>query len=197
TDKTEPSIAHLNHRINECTGLYWIWKHTEADVIGLVHYRRYFYSMHEDVPAATLVEREEICSCLDDYDILLPKLNAFALPLSVQITTGLDRAECDHAMQVFRRLIGERQPAYLTSFDRVMEGHCFYPLNMLITRRDIFDRYCEWLFSFLIDAATELDLDSYKDNNRRIAGFFAERMLTVWLTKQELRIKEIPIGKII
>lgn len=197
THQTEPSVAYLNPRINECTGLYWMWKHSDAEILGLVHYRRYFYSMRNDVPEATLIESDEIQEYLSDYDILLPKLNAFVLPLHVQIGTGLDRDVCARGMEVFRKCIAEKQPEYLPFFERVMEGHCFYPLNMMITRRELFHRYCEWLFSFLIDAATELDMDSHTDNNRRIAGFFAERMLTVWLTRQELRIKELPVGKII
>ena len=41
-DKDIPNISKLNSLINECTGIFWIWKHVEADYVGLVHYRRFF-----------------------------------------------------------------------------------------------------------------------------------------------------------
>jgi hypothetical protein len=43
TDHTGDHISHRNRDYCECTGLYWIWKnYTEADYLGLCHYRRYF-----------------------------------------------------------------------------------------------------------------------------------------------------------
>ena len=42
SDREGESIADLNPYINECTGLYWIWKNAQEDYVGLCHYRRYF-----------------------------------------------------------------------------------------------------------------------------------------------------------
>ena len=75
-----------------------------------------------------------------------------------------------------------------------MHGREMYPCNMFVTRWEIFDAYCTWLFSFLIPAAEEADVSRFDDYSKRIIGFFAERMLTVWLVKHpELRIKTLPI----
>ncbi|MBR0103354.1 MAG: DUF4422 domain-containing protein, partial [Selenomonadaceae bacterium] len=62
---------------------------------------------------------------------------------------------------------------------------------------NIFDAYCKWLFSFLIDAIEEFlskaDLGTTPPKRRRVMGYFAERMLTVWLLKNRLRINELNV----
>ena len=85
------------------------------------------------------------------------------------------------------------QPGYLDAFDAVMQGHKLFICNMFVMSRDIFNEYCEWLFSFLIEAAENIDVEMYDNYSRRVIGFFAERMLTVWLMKHDFKIKELPI----
>lgn len=56
------------------------------------------------------------------------------------------------------------------------------------------DAYCTWLFSFLLDVVRESGvMEQGSHLPQRGIGFLAERMLTVWLMYQDLRIKELPI----
>ena len=91
-----------------------------------------------------------------------------------------------------RKGIEKHQPEYLQIFDDVMNGHSAFLCNMFVTRREILNRYCEWLFSFLIEAAEAIDVEGYDSYSQRVIGFFAERMWTVWLRKNKLKIKELP-----
>ena len=65
-------------------------------------------------------------------------------------------------------------------------------------RRKIFDAYCEWLFSFIIDATEEIlartNLAAI-DNPRkyRAVGLVCERLMTVWLAKKNLRLKALSV----
>ena len=45
-DNTGDNISSMNPYYCELTGMYWMWKNTSADIIGLVHYRRYFYDKY-------------------------------------------------------------------------------------------------------------------------------------------------------
>ncbi|MBR0287408.1 MAG: DUF4422 domain-containing protein [Selenomonadaceae bacterium] len=76
-----------------------------------------------------------------------------------------------------------------------MNSPSYYQCDMFITRRNIFDSYCKWLFSFILDALNEtfqqIQISKFPSYVKRLMAFFSERMFTVWLIKNRLRIKEI------
>lgn len=192
TEQVGDNISELNEKINECTALYWIWKNTKEEFIGLNHYRRYFYN-NEIKSMDNYLDVVHICKILEDYDIILPKA-AKVLHVYKQLAETMDSTLFENSYKIIRNLIKEKQPNYLKSFDSVMEGGSIFTCNMFVARREILSRYCEWLFSFLIKAAEDVNVEGYDDYNRRAVGFFAERMWTVWLQKNKLRIKELPYG---
>lgn len=188
------SIHEYNSRINECTGLYWIWKNTSSEYVGLSHYRRFFYRDAESDEIVRLNKRriKEIL-VENDYDIILSLL--FNLNWTVyhnmEMTIGAEF--CETGYKLFYDAIMEKQPDYLDSYVDVFAHNRMYTCNMFVTRRDILNRYCEWLFSFLLDVADKFDVSSGKFGQTRAAGYFAEVMWTVWLSRQNLKIFELPI----
>jgi len=97
--------------------------------------------------------------------------------------------------------LAQKQPDYLDAFDDVTRGIALFANGMHIARRNVFDAYCEWLFSFLIDATEEVrakvslgdkPLREMGHDYSRVVGHFAERLLSVWLIKNHLRIKMLP-----
>ena len=101
---------------------------------------------------------------------------------------------------ILKKHIMHAQPDYLDAFEFVMNSTTLYKCNMFVTRRNVFDAYCKWLFSFLIDATEEalrvVNLQNLPWSPRRLMSFLAERMLTVWLMKNRLRIKELKIMQV-
>lgn len=192
TELTGENIAYLNPRINECTALYWIWKNTSEQYVGLNHYRRYFYK-NRIISRDNYLDMECASEILKEYDIILSEPDIIdKMTVLDQIYNTINRELCYKGYQILRDEIKRKQPGYLGAFDDVMSGHRAFLCNMFVTRRDILNQYCEWLFSFLIDAANKLDVDSYDSYSQRLMGFFAERMMTVWLRRQRLKIKELP-----
>ncbi|NLL75916.1 MAG: DUF4422 domain-containing protein [Clostridiales bacterium] len=188
--ETGDNISYLNPKINECTGIYWIWKNTKEEIVGLNHYRRYFKTdMLQDI-----LSEKEVRYFLDKYDILVYNATCtYPRTNSEFLRESIDAKAFECAMLLVKNAIMEWQPDYKEAFDRTMEGHAFFPCNMFITRREIYDRYCEWLFSIIIPAAENFDATPYDDYSKRAIGFFAERLLTVWLYKNSYCIKELPV----
>ena len=188
-------ITQYNDRINELTGLYWMWKNTESQYIGLSHYRRFFYD-EEKKDRLDINGIEDIF--LDGTDIILTipvELHWRIYDKSVyeNISGSVGENLAKQGRDVIRGLLQERQPEYADIFDSVLNGNRMYVCNMFVTRREILDRYCDWLFSFITNAADRVNVDNLSYIQKRVIGYYGEVLPTVWLQKQDLSIKEMPI----
>lgn len=177
------NLERFNIKLNELTAFWWLWKHTDDPVIGVDHYRAYLTDNDKNI--LTMPQVEEM---LEDNDIIL---HAFQINCTVEtnvIMSGLNGG--GRAVDIVRRLLPD---GYGTAWDEVMYGKWYHIANLMIARREIFDAYCEWLFPFIIEAAKE-----YRPNpgclfqEKRAVGYVAEAMLSVWVRKQNLKVKEVP-----
>lgn len=192
-EHTGENIAYLNDKINECTALYWIWKNAKTKYVGLNHYRRYFYN-NKIRHSENYLSLETVTKIFDEgYDIILPELKVLSITILENITISVGNELCKRAFFILKNLIKREHPDYIEEFEFVMDGHFLYVCNMFVTHRKILNQYCEWLFSFLIEATEQLDVSSYDSHRKRTMGYFAETMWTVWLLKQNLQICELPI----
>lgn len=64
---------------------------------------------------------------------------------------------------------------------------------MFVMKKVLFDKYCSWLFSILFELEKRIDISSYNQYEARVCGFISERLFNVWLEKQLLKIKEVPV----
>jgi hypothetical protein len=180
TDDTGDNISAKNGGFCELTGLYWAWKNLkDADALGLCHYRRYFKA----TPA-------HIAELLEKFDCILPKKRNYFIE-----TTYSQYAHAHNAIDLdrTREIIAEQHPGYLAAFDAVMKSPKGHRFNMLVMKRPILERYCDWLFDILFELEKRLDVSSYSANDRRVFGFVAERLLDVWILTNGIRYAELPI----
>ncbi|MBQ6297430.1 MAG: DUF4422 domain-containing protein [Selenomonadaceae bacterium] len=192
-DDSGDNISNLNLYLNEITALYWIWKNTSHEIIGLCHYRRFFTTDGKNI--LTEAKAREI---LRGYDVIVVKGKFF--PLTQH---SLKSAVCGDELnnfveKIFREHISRKQPDYLDAFDYVSSSYAEFMYEMFITRRKIFNSYCEWLFSFIVDVTKEVltKTNIAEINNsrkKRVVGLISERLMTVWLIKNCLKIKTLTI----
>lgn len=201
-DNAGDNISVKNSNYCELTAFYWAWKNLkDTDIIGLVHYRRFFdfsfrlfrrdiFYRSKDI---SINEQEaygeKITSLLGKYDIILPMHKVFS--------TNLKKDYCAKHIpedyEILRSVIVRICPEYTASFDHVMtktnKASCY---NMFITSWPIFDSYCKWLFDILFEVEKEVRISEYP-YQARVFGFMAERLLNVYCYEHSLRVSYKPV----
>lgn len=190
-DKEEDNISDLNPLINECTVLYWIWKHSSEEYVGLNHYRRYF-SIENDAGLNGILNYCELRKEIDDVDMLVaPIYDSFPYSLKYQLECSVENEIFKMGWETVRGVLAKKYPEYLEDFDDYFDGHYMYPCNMFITRREVLNTYCKWLFDILIESCNLIQMKACDSYSSRIVGFIAERLLGLWIFHNNTKIKEI------
>lgn len=198
-DSEGENIAHLNEKINELTAVYWIWKNTHSGAVGFCHYRRYFGQQMETLnPYFGLMTHEQAQNCMNDADMVVADtVCTYPLRVSDQLKDTLNKEAFETCYALYVDRMKEVCPEYLETFYAMMDGIIIYPCNMFYARRQIFDQYCSWLFPIVIDVAEKMDVNGYDSYSKRVVGFFAERMLTVWILHNHLKVTEMDVISIL
>lgn len=180
-DSFEGNISSKNKDYCELTGLYWMWKASDADVIGLCHYRRYFKGKN-----GKLIEKEEIIDYLNNYDIIVPKRSDL---IKGSYWETYEEHYLYNALEITRDVLKKLSPEYLETFESMLNQSSFSNYNMFIARKEVIDHYCEWVFPILEEVENRINVDEYP----RVFGLISEAIFNVWIVYNKLNIKEVPI----
>ena len=183
-------ISGKNANYCELTGLYWIWKNTDDSYKGLVHYRRYFGRNNLSNKISDICSYEYLLNCLKSVDIVLPYVEYFKQNAKEEI---LLHCCTEEIFDKLRQIIETKYPDYIETYDRYFNENKASLFNMLFCKREIFDAYCEWLFSILFVLEKQVDLAKLNTYQQRLYGFLSERLLNVWVIKNKLVVKHLPV----
>ena len=189
-DNKGKNISSKNPSFCELTGLYWAWKNLDADYIGLVHYRRYFASRKKNKDKfKSILTIEELKEYLMNYDIMVPKKRRYYIET---IYNHYKHTMYIEPLDKTKKIIEEKYPNYLNSFNRVMKRRSMHAFNMFIMKKDLLNEYCEWLFGILFELEKDMKNINYDQFHARFYGRISERLLDVWLDFKQYDVKEIP-----
>lgn len=194
-DNTGINISNKNKNYCELTGLYWIWKNIKDDVVGLVHYRRFFYKHYIVFNKKNVLSQDDINDILDKYDIIVPQVG-YTKQRSVYEGYGSGRHDIKD-MDICIETILELYPDYKKSIDDVlMHNNHYSQYNMFICKKELIDDYCEWLFNIFEKLEKKIDLSKKDSYNQRLYGFLSERLFNVWIDHKGLKVKQLPVYNI-
>lgn len=184
------NISGKNANFCELTGLYWIWKNSNADITGLVHYRRFFTTNILSTSPNYFLTPKRIISLLNKYDLIATPFYHF------KKTILENRKEFCYEKDIIclKEVIKEKTPDYLEAFEKVFNGHRSYLCNMMIAKRNLLENYCDWLFSILFELDKRINTSSYTGNYARVFGYLSEPLLTVFAIKNKLKVKSCSIA---
>lgn len=131
------NISDKNLMYNEYSGFYWLWKNWKLkDYIGMVHYRRYF-SFLDDVP--------DINQIFSEKRIILN--SRLELP-----SGNREFYQTWHNIKDFDlmgRIVKETFPDMVEGWDTMCETKHIHPSSLFIMPKDLYDEYCNFIFTCL------------------------------------------------
>ena len=184
-DDSGDNISDQNCYYSELTGMYWVWKNSDADYIGICHYRRYLLD-HD----SALFDQQKIRQVLKTYDIITTKNLQLNFPYQEGFVHHHKKVYFDTTEEVLRELY----PEYGNTFEKLAaEKHTYFG-NMLITRKEIYDAYMAWLFDILFNVQSRVKVEEEDSYHRRIFGFLSEFLQYVWIVQNHLNVHECMVG---
>lgn len=187
-DSNGQNISNKNPYYCELTALYWMWKNSEEDVVGLAHYRRYFTKILDSISPNLSLNMIYRDNC-----IILPKLLDFGT-----YTVKEQYTLCHHYQdyEICEKIVQKLYPKYQDSFKSISNQNKLYCWNMFIMHRGLLNDYCNWLFPILETLEELIEYKQYDSYNKRVFGFLAERLFNVWIHHQKKEILELDVSHI-
>lgn len=195
-DNQGDNIADKNANYCELTAQYWGWKNDEADIKGVVHYRRLFSNEERhlfdsaDKKRSDILDEAHLNQLLERYDLILPKKRNY------YIETLWSHYEHSHHIEglvVTKQVIEEFYPEYVEIFDEVMQRKSAHMFNMLIAKDNVFEAYNTWLFDVLQKVEERIDITNYTPSEARIFGYISELLMDVWVDQNKINYAELPV----
>lgn len=191
------NISRLNNYYSELTALWLLWKDRSlhADYQGLVHYRRYLGSPHASRRLnkdrfQRIATSEEIKNALKSADILLPKKRHYWIET---VRSHYSHTLDINQLTILHDVLDDMYPAYVPAFDHHMRQTSTHILNIMVMRRDLLMRWCEFLFPVLQEVTVRLPPSQYDSFAARYPGRLSELLLDVWIATNNLDYTELPL----
>lgn len=207
SDADGESISHKNAQYSELTGWYWVWKNvTNVDIVGLCHYRRYFFLCpdHPNFTAQKLYLEPNpdnlamltapaigciVEDALANADAVVPRRQSLPSSLAEHYAQFHRREDWATFIAAIRATSPDLKDE-VAWFDGVSRPYWY---NMMIARKPFFDSYMSRLFALLGWMERERPFAGHGYQGRAPA-FLAERFFSFFLHATKARVIEVPVA---
>lgn len=201
-DDEGDNISVKSDKYCELTTQYLAWKNVEADYYGFMNDCRHFVFREISDPAEPYgvcvfsemdegyqqrlgLNDEEICDCVNGYDVILPfavdvtDFGAISNEVQFAMLDYLHAEDFDSAC----RTVLELFPEYEKAVSEFRSGKYAYWYNMFIMKKEIFFDYCQWLFSVLERLEKKIDFTYFTKREMQLFQHLSERLLSIYMVK--------------
>ena len=216
-DDSGDNISQKNRSYCEMTAIYWAWKNLDADYYGMFHYRRYLtfsettepYSSPSDpdFPVRSFptiqagvekigLDTELMREAIESSDIIVPlkdDVRRYGKETSIydQYAAAHRIEDLDDTLTYIKSTHPE-----IGAFASVLHQPTGYFFNMFIMSRNLFFRYCDFMFDTLTHFEATHDISDYNSDQYRVIGYLAERLTNVFIqyvqSLDTFRVREVP-----
>ena len=167
------NIDFLNPWYCELTGLFYLWQNENDEIVGLEHYRRYFVNKKNQ-----LLSENEIKDILKDNDVICKKYRFKSKD------KGYGTFNKNGWLKGFYNFLSKIENQEFVKFVlNYLKSDYFIQCNMFICRKEIINKYCEFLF----DNLTKLESKDFY-GIKRICGYYAEFIFGAWLLYNNYKV---------
>ena len=157
---------------------------------GLAHYRRFFGRRALSSRVEDILAYDTLVEMLEGRDLLAAKPAVYHVNAREQLLMEC----CTEAnFSKLEAVVEALSPEYMDAFRTFFAGNRGSQYNMLLARRALFDDYCAWLFPILFSLEDRVDLTGANAYQKRLFGFLGERLMNVWMLRNRLSVKYLPV----
>jgi hypothetical protein len=194
-DDEGENISYKNPNYCELTALYWAWKNlpSEVEAVGLCHYRRHFSSKgfigrKFAGKWESILTQSEAGKLLQKADVIVPSKRRYYIET---IYSHYIHAHQRKGLDIAGEYVKSQSPEHAVSWDKVMKARSAHMFNMMIMKREVFDKYSSWLFDVLKFMEEKLDISEYDAFQARVFGRISELLMNVWVLSNSVKCQEV------
>ena len=182
------NIDFLNPWYCELTGLYYLWKHCDDEIVGLEHYRTYFWKDGHPI------NEEQIKEELKNGDVIC---SGWKMPNPFHGGKTV-REEFLKVMREdykpFLEKLEQTNKEFYSYFNQYLDSDEFICCNMMITKKENLNEYMDFLFDVILNFN---EISKPTRFNYRREGWISEFMFGAWLNYKNKNKVFVNINKLV
>lgn len=188
-DDIGDNISHLNKWFGQSCGLYWVYKNSNEDFVGMNTYRIFW----NDSAISNLDVSENKLYVPSKFDVSDDGINYENLENHFRVSHG------NGSYKMLMNCIKNNNILY-TDFNNWMSQKFLYPFSIFIANKKIFDKICSILFELAFDFfdTNRYTIYNFSDHYGQIRqmDFICERILHLIFNNIDYFIPNIDITEI-
>ena len=136
-------------------------------------------------------ELRQVFTGADSADVILPYPSIYYPSVEAEHSRYVKDSDWQAMCRVLEMVAPEYYAYYKENFEK---EQYFYNFNMLIAKKEVFDDYCNFLFSVL-ERTEQLTTPKGWERQDRFAGYLGENLTTIYFRKNGDKLKIAHTGK--